>query len=458
MPAAAAQRTKSPSVAGRGKSVAATPSAAPQPVKRSLSASAYIETPKNLSAHTGPQKSCEVLIHGMLYDVTGFKHPGGGIIKFNMGTGDATEAFEEFHIRSPKATKMLHLLPSRPAPVSDKPPTEAEKRAAKMSKSYAALRQQLIAEGWFDTDITHVIYRIMEIVVMHIVGLYMLLNTSWVVPGLAILGIASGRCGWLMHEGGHVSMTGNIKVDHRLQEMIYGVGCGMSGGWWRNQHNKHHATPQKLKHDVDLDTLPLVAFHSKVAALTKKSPLMKAWVKIQNYTFAPITCTLVANFWQFFLHPRYIWRTKRYAEAFWIAVRYALMYQVAVAYGADFTTALLGYLLYDGAGGCYIFTNFALSHTHLGVVEADEHAHWIEYAGVYTININPVPMVNWWMGYLNFQIEHHLFPSMPQYKFVKLAPRVKKMLEENGIKYDVRGFFEAMKDTWGNLASVAGGV
>ena len=36
--------------------------------------------------------------------------------------------------------------------------------------------------------------------------------------------------------------------------MIYGVGCGMSAAWWRNQHNKHHATPQKLKHDVDLDT------------------------------------------------------------------------------------------------------------------------------------------------------------------------------------------------------------
>lgn len=44
---------------------------------------------------------------------------------------------------------------------------------------------------------------------------------------------------------------------------MYGLGCGMSGAWWRNQHNKHHATPQKMKHDVDLDTLPLVAFHER---------------------------------------------------------------------------------------------------------------------------------------------------------------------------------------------------
>ena len=39
----------------------------------------------------------------------------------------------------------------------------------------------------------------------------------------------------------------------------------MSASYWRNQHNKHHATPQKLNHDVDLDTLPLVAFHKTVA-------------------------------------------------------------------------------------------------------------------------------------------------------------------------------------------------
>lgn len=25
-------------------------------------------------------------------------------------------------------------------------------------------------------------------------------------------------------------------------------------------------------------------------------------------------------------------------------------------------------------------------------------------------------MVNWWMSYLNFQIEHHMFPSMPQFR------------------------------------------
>ena len=56
-----------------------------------------------------------------------------------------------------------------------------------------------------------------------------------------------------------------------IQEYAYGVGCGMSASWWRSQHNRHHATPQKLKHDVDLDTLPLVAFHSAIFSKVKKN-------------------------------------------------------------------------------------------------------------------------------------------------------------------------------------------
>lgn len=38
----------------------------------------------------------------------------------------------------------------------------------------------------------------------------------------------------------------------------------MSSSWWSSQHNRHHAMPQRLKHDVDLDTLPLIAFNSKI--------------------------------------------------------------------------------------------------------------------------------------------------------------------------------------------------
>ena len=58
----------------------------------------------------------EVLIDGRFYDVSKMKHPGGSVIKFYAGKGiDATQAFDNFHLRSKKAKKILEHLPSRAA-------------------------------------------------------------------------------------------------------------------------------------------------------------------------------------------------------------------------------------------------------------------------------------------------------------------------------------------------------
>ena len=371
-----------------------------------------------------------------------------------------------------KVAKNMKALPQRPAP-PEPTPTDAREvaavaRARKFTTEFAAFRKQLEAEGWFEPDYYHTFYRILEVVLMHLVGLYLMIQFSsswelgptlpWTV-GLIMLGIVQGRCGWLMHEGGHFSMTGNPRIDTRLQELLYGLGCGMSGAWWRIQHNKHHTAPQKLNHDVDLDTLPFVAFHSKIAVKAKNNPIAKIFVPMQAYLFSPVICTLITLQWQFFLHPRHIWRTKRFAEAFWFAVRYFLIYQIFRYAGVtSFYHAAVVYVLYNLVGGTYIFTNFALSHTHLPVTENDESVHWLDYAAKYTVNITPHFFTNWWMGYLNFQIEHHLFPTMPQFKFVQLAPRTKRLFETCGLKYDVRGYFDALQTTFGNLRTVSDAI
>jgi hypothetical protein len=96
----------------------------------------------------------------------------------------------------------------------------------------------------------------------------------------------------------------------------------MSGSWWRNQHNKHHSTPQKLGHDVDLNTLPLVAFTRKV--IKKMGVPLKLWISMQAYLFPVLTTLLVALGWQFYLHPRHTIRTKNYAELVTMTLRYVL--------------------------------------------------------------------------------------------------------------------------------------
>ena len=395
--------------------------------------------------------TADVLIGGYLYDVASFKHPGGSIVKFLTNNGDATEAFEEFHGRSKKAQAMLRSLPKVAAPRAVLDAREGNGRTD-LTRGYARLREEFAREGRFDPNRSEIVYRVGEVVLMHVVGAYLVLATGYAAAGIILLGLASGRCGWLMHEAGHYSLTGEISVDRALQELIYGVGCGMSGAWWRNQHNKHHATPQKLQHDVDLDTLPLVAFHAKIIAKAKH-PVMKAWLKMQGYLFMPVSCGLVASGWQFYLHPRHILRIKHHGEALALVTRYALFCGL-LCHGYSWAGTWATYNLYNWVASSYIFTNFSLSHTHLPVTNADEYIHWVEYAASHTTNLQNHWLCNWWMAYLNFQIEHHLFPSAPQYRHPTIAPRVRALFERNGLKYDVRPYFSCLAQTLANLHEV----
>lgn len=101
---------------------------------------------------------------------------------------------------------------------------------------------------------------------------------------------------------------------------------------------------------------------------------MKRWLKLQATLFAPVTTLLVALGWQIYLHPRHMIRTKHYDELAMLGIRYSLVAYLAAQHGAAYTLGC--YLAYVSLGSMYIFCNFAVSHTHLAIVEQDEHATW----------------------------------------------------------------------------------
>jgi acyl-CoA 6-desaturase (Delta-6 desaturase) len=316
----------------------------------------------------------ELLIDGTFYDVTDFKHPGGSIIDYYAGKGiDATQSFHQFHIRSNKMDKYMKSLPNRAADAKEIAVNLMDDKQVQLLKDFDQFTNQLEKEGFFKPSIPHVIYRTLEIFCLYGLGIYLIKNAGgnmlMMALGIVSAAIAQGRCGWYMHEGGHYSLTSNPTIDLWLQIIFYGVGCGMSGGWWRIQHNKHHAMPQKVGYDVDLNTLPLVAFTSREI---KKLPyLHKLWIRSQAVLFPAIITSLVALGWQFYLHPRFIWRKKDWREAACLVLRYVLWHQL-------FTTqfglkqSILIYLAYDWVAANYIFIDFAVSHTHLPTVPKED--------------------------------------------------------------------------------------
>jgi len=217
----------------------------------------------------------------------------------------------------------------------------------------------------------------------------------------------------------------------------------MSAAWWSSQHNRHHAMPQRLQHDVDLDTLPLLAFNARVSKDPEKDS-KSFLIKNQSILFLLVDSFLVAWFWKIYLHPRYCIKKGAYFDILFMTLHYIAVY---------YTIGIVPYLITLWLSSIYFLGNFTLSHTHLPVT--DEPLHWVEYSLLHTMNIQPGPICNWWMGYLNFQIEHHLFPTMPQFRHPLVAERVKELAKKHGLPYRVESYWDAVKTTFDNLAHVS---
>jgi fatty acid desaturase len=52
-------------------------------------------------------------------------------------------------------------------------------------------------------------------------------------------------------------------------------------------------------------------------------------------------------------------------------------------------------------------------------------------------------------GFLNYQIEHHLFPDLPPRQYQRLAPKVKAVCEKHGVPYVQQGVFSRVRQLVG---------
>jgi len=384
-------------------------------------------------------KPNEVQIRGRIYtldDKFVRKHPGGTVIKSKMGT-NCTQAFNEFHTRSKKAEKWLAAMPSRPGFAQ-----------SALLNDYDEMRAQFVKEGLFKFSPIHVTYRIVEIFAMIVLG-YWLVHQGWYWTGMFILGITSGRCGWLQHEANHNSLTGVMAIDKILGSFFFSFGEAGSATWWRSSHNRHHASPQHVTFDSDLNTLPAMAFDKVTARLGRPG-----WLKFQAYTFQ-FSVWLVVLYWKLWLHLVAIWRKKAVADFVFLVVHYATWYYFFSFQGIG--GMIFSHLVWGSVAGSYLFTHFAMSHTHKEVLMADQNEDWVRSAILRTTNIKHNWLVNWTMGYLNLQIEHHLFPNMPQFRHPLVADRVRALAKKHGLEYDERGYWEVLWCTFKNLDTIGHG-
>jgi fatty acid desaturase len=216
---------------------------------------------------------------------------------------------------------------------------------------------------------------------------------------------------FLGHEASHRQIFESGRANDR-SGLVLAALVGMSYGWWMNKHSRHHANPNKIGKDPDIaaDTVSFL----EESAVTRRGVL--AWItRRQGYLFFPLLLLEGVN-----LHVKSILSLSasmpvkgRWIELIMLAARF-LIYFGLIFWLLPFGMAWAFIGVQLAVFGLYMGATFAPNHKGMPIVPADVKLDFLSKQVRTSRNISG----GWWatilMGGLNYQIEHHLFPSMPR--------------------------------------------
>lgn len=97
--------------------------------------------------------------------------------------------------------------------------------------------------------------------------------------------------------------------------------------------------------------------------------------------------------------------------------------------------------------GVYMGSVFAPNHKGMPVLNKEDNSSFLHRQILTARNVYAHPVTDFWFGGLNYQIEHHLFPSMPRNNLRAAQIIVKEFCQENNISYYETDMVQSYRET-----------
>ena len=242
---------------------------------------------------------------------------------------------------------------------------------------------------------------------------FALLQDSWLILIVAaVLGVLFTQYAFLAHEAAHRQVFESGKANDLTGRILADLLVGISYSWWMNKHTRHHGNPNTQGKDPDIEP-DFIVFQKEDAA--KVGKIGALFTRRQGWFFYPVLIFEGIN-----LH-RQAFATvfskgkvdKRALEIVLLLVR-NLSYLAVVFYFLPLGMAFAFVGVQLAVFGLYMGASFAPNHKGMPVLPKDSKVDFLRRQVLTSRNIRGGWAMNIFMGGLNYQIEHHLFPSMPR--------------------------------------------
>ncbi len=300
---------------------------------------------------------------------------------------------------------------------------------------YAVLKRLIKQKGLLEKQPRYYTYKILSSLGLLIVGVVFLLyvHIFWLrLLDAVFLAFACGQIAFVCHDSGHRQIFHATWKNDLVFLLQANTLLGMSYAWWLETHNAHHSHPNELDMDPDI-SIPALCYSEEEAQ--KRNGIWRFIAKYQAFFFFPFTLLVSIEFQRssvFFLmknRVKYHW-----AEVSLLLLHYVLFFWLVFSV-FNLWQGIVFLLIHQGFLGLYLGATFAPNHKGMPIIERNSNLDFLRRQVLTARNVTSHPIVDFCYAGLNYQVEHHLFPSMPR-KNLKEAQRIiKAFCEEHSIDY-----------------------
>ena len=301
-------------------------------------------------------------------------------------------------------------------------------------RDYIVLRRNVVEAGLLERTYLYYVLRAGSSFALlgAAVTLAVVLPAPWLIVSSLLLAICIVQVALIGHDAGHQEVFRAPAKNWRLGLVCWSLVAGVPFWYWNDRHNAHHGHTNDPDNDPDIQGGGLLAFTAEDARGRTGWRL----IALRHQDLLIVLAAGLLAFWFRIESAAYVFRrlrgSRRLTEVV-LAVANLAAWSAAVVF-MGWKGAIL-FLLTQLFASMYLAGLIAPNHKGMPVWARDAPITYLERQVLGSRNVTSHPVWDYVFGGLNYQIEHHLFPTMPRVNLRRCRAIVKPFCETHGLEY-----------------------
>jgi len=309
-------------------------------------------------------------------------------------------------------------------------------RAPRLEADYAVLRREVAAQGLLGRAHGYYLARAGSCFALLAGSVWLVVvappSPGWVILSAACLAFCVVQVALIGHDAGHQEVFVASRRNWALGMLCWSLVAGVAFWYWNDRHNAHHGHTNDPSNDPDIQGGGLLVF-------TEEQGRGRTGLRLLALRHQGLLAVLAAGllaFWFRLESLTYVLGKERGGRrtvelllagancAGWLAAFLALGWK-----------GLAEFLVTQALASVYLAGLIAPNHKGMPVWAREAPISFLERQVLGSRNVTSHPLWDYLFGGLNYQIEHHLFPTMPRCNLKRARAIVKPFCAARGLEY-----------------------